>query len=198
MIEAVKSCLTAEAQAIIKLSQEIDQDVVIPFLEKLSQCKGKRCFTGVGKSLMVARKIASSFSSVGYASIEVDPLRLLHGDLGFLDQNDLIIAISNSGETDILVNALKYAQTIGVEIVSITGNAQSTVAKMSVSHIPVKTEEAGAFGLVPSTSTTAVMALGDALLCGLIEHDHLTVDNFLRYHPGGELGRLKGSASADG
>ena len=137
---------------------------------------------------MVARKIASSFSSIGYSSIEVDPLRLLHGDLGFFSKDDLLIAISNSGETDSIVSALRYVKSLGVEIISITGNDASSVARMSSCHLTVRTHEAGAFGLVPSSSTTAVMALGDALLCGLIKRDRLSVSVFHRYHPGGELG----------
>lgn len=188
MISEIKRCLMEEAQAIINLVDNINEDDIIPFLDILSNCKGKRCFTGVGKSLMVARKIASSFSSIGYSSIEVDPLRLLHGDLGFLSKDDLLIAISNSGETDSLVSALQYVKSLGVEIVSITGNEASSIARMSSCHLTVSTHEAGAFGLVPSSSTTAVMALGDALLCGLIKRDRLGVSVFYRYHPEGELG----------
>ena len=189
MIEEIKTCLRDEAQSLMTLSESIDESV-IPFLAALSNCKGKRCFTGVGKSLMVARKIASSFSSVGYASIEIDPLRLLHGDLGFLSEDDLVIAISNSGETSILVSAVRDVREIGIEVLSITGNQESTIAKLSSHHITVCTSEAGPFGLVPSSSTTAVMALGDALLCALVKRDGLTVKNFLHYHPGGELGKV--------
>ena len=192
MIPQIKKCLKSEAQALIELSNSIDEGV-IPFLDYISKCKGKIFCIGVGKSLMVARKIASSFSSVGIASIEIDPLRLLHGDLGVLSNEDLIIAISNSGETDILVTALQYAKGLGVEIISITGNANSSIAKMSASHILVKTEEAGAFALVPSSSTTLVMALGDAILCGLVERNHIPIQEFFRYHPGGVLGRMEGT-----
>lgn len=188
MIDAIKTCLLGESEAITKLANSID-DRIIPFLDELSSCRGKLLFTGVGKSLMVARKIASSFSSVGYPSLDVDPLRLLHGDLGALSQDDLIVAISNSGETDILVSALKNARRLGVKVLSITGNSGSTVAGLSSSHILVAADEAGAFGLVPSSSTTAVMALGDALLCGLICRDNKDVSCFFRYHPGGELGK---------
>lgn len=189
MIDAIKNCLIAESQTLKKLSEQIN-DAIVPFLERISSCKGKRCFTGVGKSLMVARKIASSFSCVGYASIDVDPLRLLHGDLGFLDQNDLLIAVSNSGETEVLISALTNAKHLGIDIISITGNKNSTVANMSSHHILVKTDEAGAFGLVPSSSATAVMALGDALLCGLIKRDNLSILDFQRHHPEGSLGRI--------
>lgn len=188
MIEAIKTCLRAEAKALVDLSQTID-DNIIPFLDKLSQCEGKRCFTGVGKSLIIAGKIASSFSSIGYSSIEVDPLRLLHGDLGFLSKNDIIVAISNSGETEILLTAVRNAVQLGVEVISITSNSESTLAQMSSCHVQVKVDEAGAFRVIPSSSTTAVMALGDAILCGLIERDGVTIDSFRRLHPGGQLGR---------
>lgn len=187
MILAVKKCLLEEAQALISLSNVIGEDLTC-FLDKLSNCKGKLCFTGVGKSLIVANKIAASFSSIGYSATTINPLGVLHGDLGFLTTDDVVVAISNSGETDILVTALNYVQSIGTDIISITGDEGSTVARMSSCHCLVRTSEAGAFGLVPSSSTTAVMALGDALLCGLIIRDNLTVEDFLKYHPGGTLG----------
>lgn len=189
MIAAIKQCLIKEAHAILKFSEEIDNDL-IPFLDKLSQCKGKRCFIGVGKSLIVAEKIASSFSSIGYPAIEIDPLRLLHGDLGFLTKDDLVIAISNSGETEILVNALNFIHDKGIDIVSITGNDKSSIAQISSVHAVVKTKEDGAFGVIPSTSTTTVLAFGDALLCGLIVRDKISLETFLNSHPGGELGKL--------
>lgn len=189
MISAMKKCLLEEAQALINLSNEIGEGMRC-FLDKLSNCRGKLCFTGVGKSLIVANKIAASFSSIGYSATIIDPLSILHGDLGFLNTDDIVIAVSNSGETDILVAALNYVQSIGTDILSITGNEESTVAKMSSCHCLVSTSEAGAFGLVPSSSTTAVMALGDALLCGLIVRDKLTVEDFFKYHPGGALGQM--------
>lgn len=190
MITEIKACLSAEAQALINLSNCLD-DRIIPFLDTLSLCKGKRCFTGVGKSQIVAKKIASSFSSIGYPSIIIDPLELLHGGLGFLSKEDLIIAISNSGETDILITAIQNVKEIGINVISITGNINSSLARMSSQHILVETEEAGPFGLVPSSSTTAVMALGDALLCGLVKRDHLSITDFLHYHPGGIIGKIK-------
>lgn len=188
MINEIISCLNSEAKTLINLADKID-DSITPFIDTLSLCKGKRCFLGVGKSQLVAQKIASSFSSLGYASINLDPLMILHGDLGFLSKDDIIIAISNSGETDVLISAIKHAQSLGVEILSISGNCNSTLAKMSSHHVLVKTEEAGPFGIVPSSTTTAVMALGDALLCGLAKRDELTINDFLRFHPGGEIGK---------
>lgn len=188
MISAIKTCLLLEADTLIALADDVDGRI-LPFLDKLSGCTGKRCFIGVGKSLIVASKIASSFSSIGFASIAINPLSVLHGDLGCLSNDDLVVAISNSGETEILLEALNSIKTLGVEIVSITGNENSAVAKLSSCHYLVSTSEAGAFGIVPSSSSTAVMALGDALLCGLIVRDNLTIRDFYRFHPGGTLGK---------
>lgn len=188
MIKAVKKCLIEESKTLQNISDEINNSI-LPFIDKLCDCKGKRCFIGVGKSLMVAAKIASSFSSVGYPSIDMDTLRILHGDLGFLTEDDLVIAISNSGETDILLSALRCIANNKIDIISITGNNQSSVAQMSSSHILIKTKEAGAFGIIPSSSTTAVMALGDALLCGMIERDKIDLERFIKHHPEGELSK---------
>lgn len=193
MIAAVKKCLMAEAQALLSLANSIDSETLIPFLDRLSNCKGKRCFTGVGKSLIVAQKIADSFSSIGYSSIVIDPLSALHGNLGVLSANDIVVAISNSGETDILIDSLNHIVSMGVEIVSITGNEDSTIAKLSSCHYLVNTNEAGAFGIVPSSTTTAVVALGDAFLCALIVRDNLTVEDFYKFHPRGALARRDNS-----
>lgn len=189
VIDKIKYCLMQEAKAISVIADGIN-DSLSSFIKALSECKGKRFFTGVGKSYLVASKIASSFCSLGYASISVDPLRLLHGELGAVSEGDILIAISNSGETDILLDAVRAVKKRNIAVISIVGNGSSSLAMMSKYSIAVPTSEAGPFGLVPSTSTTVMMAMGDALLCGLAEMDKLTVETFKSFHPDGHLGQI--------
>lgn len=187
-LEAIKRCLLEEAETLKALAEQVDE----PYekaLNLISNCSGKCCFTGVGKSFIVASKIASSFCSIGNCSIAIDPLRLLHGDLGALSKDDIVFALSNSGETEILLQALELVAGMELKIISMTGNVNSSIAKMSNCHILVETTEAGPFGLVPSTSTTAMMAMGDALLCGFVEMKGITIDRFRVFHPGGNLGK---------
>ena len=186
-LKQIKRCLLEEAEALKALADQADESY-LEVLNLISNCNGKCCFTGVGKSFIVASKIASSFCSLGYCSIAIDPLRLLHGDLGALSKEDLVFALSNSGETKILLHAMKLIEAMNIKIISITGNANSSLAQMSRCHVEVKTTEAGPFGLVPSTSTTAMMAIGDALLSGVVEMNGITVERFMEFHPGGTLG----------
>ena len=177
-----------EADALKALAKQIDE-AHLEVLNLISDCSGKCCFTGVGKSFIVASKIASSFCSLGFCSISIDPLRLLHGDLGSLSKADIVFALSNSGETEILLQAMEHIKGLGLNIISMTGNANSSLAKMSNCHILVETTEAGPFGLVPSTSTTAMMAMGDALLSGLVKMKGITIERFMEFHPGGNIGK---------
>ena len=187
-IQQIKKCLLEEAEAIKELVERVDESY-LGVLNIISNCSGKCCFTGVGKSFIVASKIASSFCSLGICSIAIDPLRLLHGDLGFLSKDDIVFALSNSGETEILLQVMRLVAGMDLKIISMTGNANSSLAKMSDCHILVETTEAGPFGLVPSTSTTAMMAVGDALLSGLVEKEKITIERFREFHPDGALGK---------
>ena len=189
MLDIIKKCLIEEANALTEISQNLD-DSFIAFAYKISECKGKIFFTGVGKSLIVASKIAGTFSSIGIPSIPLNPLPMLHGDLGALDKNDIVIILSNSGETDILKEVLKCTGKSGIKTLAITGNKASSIAQASEASIEVKTQECGPFGLVPTTSTTAMMAVGDALACVLVEIKGLTVEDFYRNHPEGTLSKL--------
>lgn len=182
-------CLRKEAEALNNIADSITLQST-EFAEEISKCKGKIVFTGVGKSFIVANKISGTLSSIGVSSIAINPLQILHGDLGFLDSDDMLITLSNSGETDIMIEVLKCAKSLGVEILSITGDINSTIAGMSHKSVEIKTVEAGPFGLVPTTSTTAMMAYGDALACLLVELLHLTISDFHRNHPDGELSKF--------
>lgn len=189
IISGIQQCLLEEANSLVKNANSLTIDIV-PIIELLSTCTGKRCFIGVGKSFLVASKISSSFCSLGYASFSVDPLRLLHGELGAISKGDIVVAVSNSGETDMLLNAIKAVKARNIKVVAIVGDGSSSLAQMSNYFIAVPTSEAGPFGLVPSTSTTVMMAIGDALLCGLAEMDGLTIDTFRLFHPGGHIGQI--------
>jgi arabinose-5-phosphate isomerase len=187
-IKQIKKCLFEEAEALNTLAELVDKSY-LDVLNLISNCSGKCCFTGVGKSFIVASKIASSFCSLGICSIAIDPLRLLHGDLGSLSKDDIVFALSNSGETEILLQAIKLVAGMKIKIISMTGSSNSSLAQLSNCHLLVETKEAGPFGLVPSTSTTAMMAIGDALLCGLVEKEKITIERFKEFHPGGTLGK---------
>ena len=187
-ITVIKQCLREESDALQAIAEQIDESY-LDVLNLISTCSGKCCFTGVGKSFIVASKIASSFCSLGICSIAIDPLRLLHGDLGSLSKDDIVFALSNSGETKILLQAMRHIARMKIKIISMTGSTNSTLAQLSNCHILVETKEAGPFGLVPSTSTTAMMAIGDALLCGLVERNKITIERFKEFHPGGIIGK---------
>lgn len=187
-IDILRDCLYKESEALKTLADSIDTDS-IEFAKAIAECKGKIVFTGVGKSFIVASKISGTLSSIGVSSIPINPLPMLHGDLGFLDSDDTVIALSNSGETDLLIEVLNCVKTLNVRILSLTGNRNSTIARMSYKSVEIKTEEAGPFGLVPTTSTTAMMAFGDALACLLVEILGLTMADFHRNHPNGELSK---------
>lgn len=185
---SIVKCLKEEADSILSIAEYLDEKSVL-FAQKIAQCQGKLFFTGVGKSYIVATKIAATFSSLGISSIAIDPLSMLHGDLGQLTNKDFLVAISNSGETDILLKALKASRLLGCVILSITGNKKSSIAALSDKHIEIKVNEAGPFGIVPTSSTTAVMAMGDALACALCQIKNITVEDFKKLHPAGTLGK---------
>lgn len=184
----MKECLVSEAESLKSLSESIEQNSV-SFCEAISKCSGKVIFTGVGKSLIVASKIAGTLSSIGIASTAINPLSLLHGDLGFITSDDLVVALSNSGETDILIDAMHCIGRKGARMLSITGNVQSTIAKMSSESVEIKSTETGPFGLVPTTSTTLMMAFGDAVACALVEIMNIDINDFYANHPFGSLSK---------
>lgn len=189
IIDTMKQCLMQEAQALMQLTSTINEKT-LEFAQEIADCKGKIVFTGVGKSYIVASKIAGTLSSIGVSCTHLDPLSMLHGDLGFIDSDDMVIALSNSGETNILIETLKCIASTDTRILSITGNGNSTIAEMSYKTVEIKTEEAGPFGLVPTTSTTCIMAFGDAIACAMIQLKNLTIEDFKRNHPNGELSKI--------
>ena len=182
-------CLQDEAQILLDQIPSVD-DQFLKAVDLLYKCNGKVVVTGVGKSGHIGAKIAATFSSTGTPSFYVNPLDLYHGDLGVITADDIVIAISNSGQTDELLRIIPNMLERDIPIIGISGNAQSLLAKYSNAHILLRVRrEATPAGLAPTSSTTATLALGDALACCLIEARQFSASDFARFHPGGSLGK---------
>lgn len=192
VIEQVKNVLTIEAEGILGLIDRIG-----PEFEKavdiILNAKGRVILTGIGKSGLVGRKISATLNSTGTPSLFLHPAEAIHGDLGMVTPNDVILAISNSGNTKEINSILPILRDIGAKIISFTGNPRSLMAELSNVVIDVGVErEACPLGLAPTTSTTAALAMGDALAVVLINMRKFSKKDFRRFHPGGTLGeRLK-------
>lgn len=159
-------------------------------VEVLYACQGKIVVLGIGKTGIIGHKMAASFASTGTPSIFVNVAEAMHGDLGMISKNDVVILVSNSGETNEILNAIDPIQRIGCIIVALTGNLQSPLAQRSDYALSVHVDhEACPLGLAPTTSTTATLLMGDALMVCLMELRHFKAENFALYHPGGALGR---------
>lgn len=182
-------CLKDEAQALLELIPHIDADFDRT-VELILACKGKLIVTGVGKSGHIGAKIAATLSSTGTPSFFINPLDVFHGDLGVIQPGDVVLAISNSGQTDELLRFLPYLLDHHIPVVGMSGNPQSLLAQYSTVHLNAAVRhEACPLGLAPTSSTTAALALGDALACALMEARHFKASDFAQYHPGGTLGK---------
>ena len=188
-IRRARKVLDIEAKAIKALKQRINRDF-IKIIEKISKIKGRIIVMGMGKPGFIAQKISATLSSTGTPSLYLHPAEALHGDLGRVRKNDCIIALSNSGETEEICKLLPIVKKIGALLVSIVGNPRSTLAKNSdfILDVSIK-KEACPMGLVPTTSTTAMLAMGDALAIALLEKKKFRERDFAFYHPGGILGK---------
>ena len=189
LIDEAKRVLTIEAQSILDLSEKIDQDFSRA-VELLYHCKGKVVLMGMGKSGLVGRKIASTFASTGTPSFFLHPAEGVNGDLGMLAKEDVVIAISNSGETRELLEILPVIKRYGNRLIALTGNINSSLGKAGdvCLNIHVK-EEACPLGLAPTASTTVTLALGDALAVTLMIKKGFDEKDFALLHPGGTLGK---------
>ena len=182
-------CLREEAQAVNELIPQLD-DNFDKAVRMIYQCKGKIIVTGVGKSGNVGAKIAATLSSTGTPAFFTNPLDIYHGDLGVMTKDDVVLAISNSGQTDELLRFVPQLRHMHVPIISMTGNPQSLLAKYSEAHITVRVErEACPLNLAPTSSTTAALAMGDALAVALMTVRDFKPRDFAQFHPGGELGK---------
>lgn len=188
-IDTGKRVLDIESKAISELKNHLDEDFESA-CNACIQCNGKIIVMGVGKSGHIADKIAATFASTGTPSFFVSPSEALHGDLGMIDQNDIIIALSNSGESQEIIELLPVLKKMKIPIISLTGNNESKLAKASDSHINVSVkEEACPMNLAPTASTTAALAMGDAIAVALLEKKGFSEEDFAKSHPGGTLGK---------
>jgi arabinose-5-phosphate isomerase len=189
IVEEGKRVLRVEAQSLLDLAGRIDENFSRA-VELLYHCKGKVVLMGMGKSGLVGRKIASTFASTGTPSFFLHPAEGLNGDFGMLAKEDLIIAISNSGETRELLEVLPLIKRYGNRLITLTGNMTSTLAKSGDINLDIHVkEEADPLGLAPTSSTTATLALGDALAVALMGKRDFKKEDFAILHPGGVLGK---------
>ena len=189
IINIASQCLRDEAQAVLDQIPLLD-DNFERAVKLILDCKGKLIVTGVGKSGHIGAKMAATLSSTGTPSFYLNPLDAYHGDLGVVGNDDIILALSNSGQTDELLRLLPYFQEKKIPVISMSGNSESLLAKNTDVHITVTVRsEASPLGLAPTTSTTAALAAGDALACALMLARDFKVQDFARFHPGGSLGK---------
>lgn len=184
-----KRVLEIEARAVLALIDRLDENFT-KAVDLLVRCKGKVVVSGMGKSGLIGQKIAATLASTGTSSFFLHPAEGVHGDLGMLARRDLLIAISNSGETQELLQLLPYVERMGIPVIALTGRMDSTLAKNADIALDVSvSEEACPLGLAPTASTTAVLALGDALAVALLQKRGFKEEDFALFHPGGSLGR---------
>lgn len=181
--------LKIEAAAVENLIPRIDEEF-ISAVEEILNCKGRVVVTGMGKSGHIGRKIAATLASTGTPAFFLHPAEAYHGDLGMVTENDVVIAISNSGESSEIVNILPVIRRIGAKIIGMCGRKTSSLGKNSDYFINIGVErEACTLGLAPTASTTATLAMGDAMAMALMEEKKFTSADYALFHPGGALGR---------
>lgn len=189
VFDIAKRVLEIEAKAVLDQIDSLNENFA-KAVEILKTTKGRVVVTGMGKSGLICRKIAATMASTGTPAIFVHPAEAIHGDLGMIVEGDSVIAVSNSGETEEIIRLLEFIKRIGVPIIAITSNKFSTLAKHSdvVLHLKIE-KEACPLGLAPTSSTTATLALGDALAMVLLELKNFKPEDFAARHPGGKLGK---------
>jgi arabinose-5-phosphate isomerase len=188
-IETARRVLEIESQAVAELARRLDDSLELA-VELLVGCAGRVIVTGMGKSGIIAQKIAATLSSTGIPAYFMNPAEAVHGDLGMVVSGDVVVALSNSGETEEIVRLLELVRRLGAHIVGLSGNPGSTLARHANVHLDVGvSQEACNWDLVPTSSTTASLAMGDALAVACYEKRGFSPTDFARYHPGGRLGR---------
>ena len=189
LLESGRNVLRAEGAALQALGTTLQHNFV-EAVRLLVSCKGRVVVSGMGKSGHVARKIAATLASTGTPALFVHPGEASHGDLGMIVQNDIVVALSNSGETVELTDLVAYTRRFSIPLIGITSRAPSALAQTAdVALILPPEPEVGALGLAPTTSTTMMLALGDALAVATLECKGFTADDFRDFHPGGKLGK---------
>ena len=189
ILDVATDVLQPEADALLRIKRDLG-DEFVRAVESILECNGKVIMTGMGKSGLVAKKIAATLASTGTPSFYMHPGEAFHGDLGMISKGDIVIALSYSGETDEVLKIVPFIHDNGNTLISMTGNSNSSLAKNSDIHLDVRVErEACILHLAPTTSTTAQLAMGDALACSLMKVRNFTSMDYARLHPGGSLGR---------
>ena len=189
MLEHAQEVLRMEAEAILELVPRIDENFAAA-VNLILECQGRTVITGMGKSGLIGRKMAATLASTGTPSFYLHPAEGIHGDLGMVTASDVVIALSNSGETGEVLNILPSLRRIGAKIIAMVGNANSTLGKNADVILDVGvSKEACPLGLAPTSSTTAALAYGDALALALLKKHNFTASQFAIFHPGGSLGR---------
>ena len=189
ILDTAREVLQAEAEAIQHIKKSLNGEFVAA-VEMILDCQGKVILTGIGKSGIIAKKIAATLASTGTPSFFLDPSEAFHGDLGMISKEDIIIALSYSGETDEVLKIVPFIHENGNKLISITGNSESALAKNADINLDTQVErEECVLHLAPTSSTTAQLALGDALACALMRVRNFSAQDFARLHPGGSLGR---------
>ena len=187
--ELALAVIQTETRAVAALANQIN-DHFVAACKLMFKCTGRIIVTGMGKSGHIAGKIAATLASTGTPAFFVHPGEASHGDLGMITRQDVVLALSYSGETEEVITILPIIKRLGVPLIALTGNPTSTLARFSTSHIDVSVEqEACPLGLAPTSSTTAALVMGDALAISLLEARGFTRDDFALSHPGGSLGK---------
>ena len=187
--ELARAVIDTEASAVTALAARIGPDFVTACRHMLD-CDGRIVVIGMGKSGHIGGKIAATLASTGTPAFFVHPGEASHGDLGMITERDVVLALSNSGETDEILTILPLIKRLGVPLIALTGNPASRLAREADVHLDVSVEkEACPLGLAPTASTTATLVMGDALAVSLLESRGFTADDFARSHPGGRLGK---------
>jgi arabinose-5-phosphate isomerase len=187
--ESARKVLRIEAEAIIDLIERIDSRFESA-VEALYACRGRVVVTGMGKSGIICKKIAATLASTGTPALFLHPAEAIHGDLGMIVRGDIVLAVSNSGETEELMRLLETLKRLGIFLICMAGNPNSTLARYSdiLLDVSIK-QEACPLGLAPTASTTAALAMGDALAISLSERRGFKQEDFANLHPGGKLGK---------
>ena len=192
-LKLARDTLTIEAAALQTMRDRLEgsnADALVLAVELLHSCKGRIVVSGIGKSGHIARKIAATFASTGSPAFFVHPAEASHGDLGMVTRDDIFVALSNSGETDELLTIVPIIKRTGAKLIALTGVPNSSLAKLADAHLDTSVEkEACPLNLAPTTSTTAALAMGDALAVALLDARGFQAEDFQRSHPGGRLGR---------
>jgi arabinose-5-phosphate isomerase len=192
-LKLARDTLTIEATALQAMRDRLvgpNADALVRAVELLHNCKGRIVVSGIGKSGHIARKIAATFASTGSPAFFVHPAEASHGDLGMVTREDVFVALSNSGETDELLTIVPIVKRTGAKLIALTGAPESSLAKLADAHLDTSVEkEACPLNLAPTSSTTAALAMGDALAVALLDARGFQAEDFIRSHPGGRLGR---------